>query len=429
MSKTQFSLPSGWRTTTLDGVATVQTGLAVSADREQVDPVRLPYLRVANVQDGHIDLSEIKTITVSRHQIARYALQAGDVLMTEGGDFDKLGRGAVWNNQIAPCLHQNHVFAVRPDSAQVMSAFLAAYCESGPGKRYFLTCSKQTTNLASINSTQLKQMPLVVPPLEEQERIVAALEVWDQAIDQMSRLLAAKQRRFREARIRLIETPQAAVSKENGWRQVGFGELTQELKRRNTRNLPADRVMGVLKSEGLVPMRSHLMATDLSRYLTVPADAFAYNPMRLNIGSIAKSNYADDVLVSPDYVVFQAREGLAAPHFLHFLIGTKRWRDHLTLVGSGSVRTRIYFDGLSELVLRAPDIHEQERIGQILRELKRDVDLTASTLTGLRSQKRGLMQKLLTGECRVSDGPGPTNPVLEPRSDGALCRDQQDTAL
>ncbi len=88
--------------------------------------------------------------------------------------------------------------------------------------------------------------------------------------------------------------------------------------------------------------------------------------MRLNIGSIAASYYSDDVLVSPDYVVFKARDGRADPDFLRFFIGTKRWRDHLGVVGSGSVRTRIYFDGLAEMVLRAPDVVEQRKIGAAL---------------------------------------------------------------
>lgn len=255
-----------------------------------------------------------------------------------------------------------------------------------------------TGRLATENLTAL---PIALPTPPEQARIVAALDTWDQAIEQVSRLLSAKRRRLRDARVHLIETHQASKTSENGWRTVGFGELAEELKKRNAAGLASDRVMGVLKGEGLVPMRAHVMAADLSRYLTVPSNAFAYNPMRLNIGSIAKSAHPHEILVSPDYVVFQARERYADPDFLHFFIGTKRWRDHLQVVGSGSVRTRIYFDGLSEMILRAPDLGEQERIGTILRELQHDVDLTALTLEGLRVQKRGLMQKLLTGEWRI----------------------------
>jgi len=397
------TLPTGWKTLELGEIAFVQTGIAINGEPDRVNPTRLPYLRVANVQDGHIDLSEIRYITVSEHQVARYALQADDVLMTEGGDFDKLGRGAVWKGQITPCLHQNHVFAVRPDQAQILPAFLAAYCESPAGKRYFLSCSKQTTNLASINSTQLKEMPIIVPPLPEQRRITTALEAWDQAIDQTARLIAAKQTRFSVARINLMEAFQAAAHSNNSWRPTEFGEVAEELKQRNATDHGPDRVMGVIKGEGLVPMRAHVMASDLRRYLVVPPRAVAYNPMRLNIGSIAASRYDKDVLVSPDYVVFRARKGRADPDFLRFLIGTKRWRDHLITVGSGSVRTRIYFDGLAEMVLRVPDVPEQKRIGQMLAAMEEDLKTTIEAASALRTQKRGLMQKLLTGERHLDE--------------------------
>ena len=233
--------------------------------------------------------------------------------------------------------------------------------------------------------------------------MVAILDSWDQAIDQTERLIAVKQRRFDAARIHLIETSQSAGKGSNSWAPAEFGEIAEELKRRNVAGHGPDRVMGVIKGEGLVPMRSHVMAADLRRYLIVPPRAIAYNPMRLNIGSIAASRYDQDVLVSPDYVVFHARKGRADPDFLRFLIGTKRWRDHLITVGSGSVRTRIYFDGLAEMVLRVPEIREQKRIGQMLAAMEEDLKTTTETASALRTQKRGLMQKLLMGEWRLGE--------------------------
>ncbi|WP_200909771.1 restriction endonuclease subunit S [Azospirillum thiophilum] len=148
--QTEFGLiPEGWEVVPLRTVAHVQTGVA-KGKKDIQDPVELPYLRVANVQDGRIDLTELKTIMVSASQVERYSLRSGDVLMTEGGDFDKLGRGDVWNGQVPVCLHQNHVFAVRPNPDLLVSEFLAALTASAHGKGYFLGCAKQTTNLAGI---------------------------------------------------------------------------------------------------------------------------------------------------------------------------------------------------------------------------------------------------------------------------------------
>jgi len=159
-----------WPTVSLCEVAEVRTGVA-KGKKGLKEPVELPYLRVANVQDGHIDLSEVKSIEVEATQVERFALRPGDVLMTEGGDFDKLGRGDVWEGQISPCLHQNHVFAVRPQPGKLNSYYLAALAASDYGRQYFLSCAKRTTNLASINSSQLKAFPVLLPSITVQESI------------------------------------------------------------------------------------------------------------------------------------------------------------------------------------------------------------------------------------------------------------------
>lgn len=167
-------VPEEWEVVALSSVGHLQTGLAKGKAVE--GGVELPYLRVANVQDGHVDLSEVKTICVDERSVERYRLRAGDVLFTEGGDADKLGRGCVWRGQIAPCLHQNHVFAVRPQPERLMPEFLSYWAASPRGKAYFLDCAKQTTNLASINSTQLKALPVPLPDPREQAAIVDALQ-------------------------------------------------------------------------------------------------------------------------------------------------------------------------------------------------------------------------------------------------------------
>jgi type I restriction enzyme S subunit len=158
----------------LSEVAEVRTGLAKNKNADGRH-IRLPYLRVANVQDGWFDLSDMQEIDVEPEKVDRYSLKAGDVLLTEGGDYDKLGRGGVWRAQVDPCLHQNHVFCVRADPARLLPDFLALVTQSFLGRSYFLSCAKRTTNLASINSSQLKGLPLPVPDLEQQREIVAEI--------------------------------------------------------------------------------------------------------------------------------------------------------------------------------------------------------------------------------------------------------------
>lgn len=164
-------IPAHWRVVPLKFLASLQTGLAKGKDYGTAATVRLPYLRVANVQNGHLNLEEVAEIDVLPTDVDRYRLRVGDVLMNEGGDFDKLGRGDVWEGQIPDCLHQNHVFAVRP--TKISSSWLNLVNGSDYAQRFFILRSKQTTNLASISSSNLMELPVLVPPVDEQSEIEA----------------------------------------------------------------------------------------------------------------------------------------------------------------------------------------------------------------------------------------------------------------
>jgi type I restriction enzyme, S subunit len=157
--------------TQLRRVARIHTGITLSGDMDPSLP-SWPYLRVANVQMGHVDLSEIKTINLSEHDASTATLRAGDVLMTEGGDIDKLGRGTVWGYYTGTMLHQNHVFAVRPNRMKLLPEYLALWLDSPTAREYFYLTAKKTTNLASTNKSIVGRLPMRVPSPERQESVV-----------------------------------------------------------------------------------------------------------------------------------------------------------------------------------------------------------------------------------------------------------------
>lgn len=165
--------PAHWPIKRVSEVAEVGSGVTLGKDVSGFKSVELPYLRVANVQDGHLDLSTVKTVRVRCDEMDRYRLEAGDVLMTEGGDLDKLGRGTLWEGQIPDCLHQNHIFRVRANRTMLDPRFFSYVVESDIAKRYFMRVAKRTTNLASTNKTQVRAFRFPVLPLPEQEQIVA----------------------------------------------------------------------------------------------------------------------------------------------------------------------------------------------------------------------------------------------------------------
>jgi type I restriction enzyme S subunit len=161
--------PKGWaEDTSLGDVADIVSGVTKGRKLEGKTTREVPYLAVANVQDMRLNLAAVKRIEATEEEIERYALRDGDLLLTEGGDPDKLGRGTLWHGELPECIHQNHVFRVRVTADTVTPYFLNWLVGSQRGKRYFLRSAKQTTGIASINMTQLRGFPLLVPPLNLQ---------------------------------------------------------------------------------------------------------------------------------------------------------------------------------------------------------------------------------------------------------------------
>ncbi|WP_172557540.1 restriction endonuclease subunit S [Vibrio fluvialis] len=154
----------------LGNVSNVVSGVTKGQKHNNKVIVKVPYMRVANVQAGYLNLNEIKEIEVKESDVEKYKLEVGDVLLTEGGDHDKLGRGAIWNGEVDNCIHQNHVFRVRLNTELYTSQWFNGYLKTDFAKRYFLKCAKKTTNLASINITQLKGLPMPNVDIKEQVR-------------------------------------------------------------------------------------------------------------------------------------------------------------------------------------------------------------------------------------------------------------------
>ena len=169
--------PVEWRKTQLRHCATIKSGITLGKNYSK-DTVLIerPYLRVANVQGGYVDLNGLATIEVTPDEDLKYRLHSGDVLMTEGGDRDKLGRGCVWHGEIEPCLHQNHVFAVQTNDAVLLPEFLEYLTASDVGRSYFDVTAIKTTNLACTSSSKVLAFTIPLPPIEEQIEIVGFIK-------------------------------------------------------------------------------------------------------------------------------------------------------------------------------------------------------------------------------------------------------------
>ncbi|MFF6911845.1 hypothetical protein [Streptomyces sp. NPDC012466] len=173
------------RTVPLASFCDISGGLTKNKkDLEQPDLVEVPYLRVANVHRHRLNLAEVATIQTTKAKAEKLRLRSGDVLMNEGGDKDKLGRGHVWEDQIPGCIHQNHVFRVRVTDQRFDPYFVSAWGNTF-GKEWFETFGTQTTGIASINRATLSRFPVPDVPLSVQQDWAGRLGVVVETMDSL----------------------------------------------------------------------------------------------------------------------------------------------------------------------------------------------------------------------------------------------------
>ena len=406
-------VPNGWKKIPLEKLAEVRSGVAVGK-KGLKDPISVPYLRVTNVQDGYINLDKVKIIEIEREKLDRYSLQYGDVLMNEGGDFDKLGRGDVWLEQINPCLHQNHVFAVRPIKNKLDSFYLAALAASNYGKTYFLRCAKRSTNLASINSTQLKGFPVLLPPLREQKKIAKILSAWDRAIVTAEKMLANSQQQKKALMQKLLSGKKRLQDKngirfDGGWKFQSISQIATRVQRKSDRNehpiLTISSLSGFVRQD---ERYSRYMAGEsVKSYILLRKGEFAYNKgnsKTYQFGCIFDLDSYETGLVPHVYVCFKLNQGLSHRYFKYLFEA-----DYLNPQLGALVNTGVRNNGLlnikpSEFMatkVPVPGLDEQERIADVLHSSSEVINGLAQNLSALRQEKAALMQQLLTGRRRV----------------------------
>ncbi|WP_462166714.1 restriction endonuclease subunit S [Pseudoalteromonas sp. GB43] len=404
-------VPSGWKRKPLANVAEIRTGVA-KGKKGLKDPIEVPYLRVANVQDGHIDLTEVKTIAIERHQLDRYSLKSGDVLMTEGGDFDKLGRGDVWQGQIQPCLNQNHVFAVRVDSKYLEPYYLAALSGSHYGKTYFLSCAKRSTNLASINSTQLKEFPVLIPPLVEQRKISKILSTWDKAIRTTEHLIDnGKQQK--KALMQQLLTGKKRLLDDSGkpfedeWEQFKLGDIATMNSGGTPKSNVDEYYGGNTPWVSIADMTKHgKLISTTEKYLTqagienssarlYPSGTVLY-AMYASIGACSIATV--ELSSSQAILGIRPKQKLMNTYLYYYLNSLK---SRIILMGQQGTQSNLNAGMVKAFDIKLPPLEEQTKIVAVLTNADKQIETLEQQLGDLKQEKKALMQQLLTGKRRV----------------------------
>lgn len=363
---------------------------------------------------GDFEGSEVLTETESLRRVSiNVPLRAEDYLrpldllfVRSNGSKSLVGRCLVYEGKVRSATFSGFTIRARVRTGLADPSYVAQVARS-PLFREHLRRLGGGSSINNLGQAALGEFKFPLPPLWEQRAISRILRAWDDAVEISGRLRQTLVAR-RTALGNQFVAPAHPLRRR-------LGEMTRPLTKRNASGaVGRDSVMGVSNKAGLVPMRPQTIAADISRYHVLQPRAFAYNPMRINVGSIAMSRYESDVLVSPDYVLFACDPAVLIPEYLAHVLTTDWWLHYVNAGASGSVRTRTYYDDLASIAIHTPGIEEQSRIARALSAMDDEIALIDGEIELLRIQKRGLMQKFLTGEVRVgTDDQG----AEEPRHD------------
>lgn len=386
--------PAMWRRVHVADVCeTVSVGIVIKPSQYYVAPSQgIRAFRSANVGENRIVDRDWVYLSPEGHRTnSKSSLRAGDVIVVRSG---APGTACVVTEEYAGSNCIDIVFA-RPHQDQVLPEYLAEFTNSPVGRRHVLG-TQGGLALKHFNVGAYKQLELLLPDVAEQKKIVNLFAAWDTAIQKSEELIAAKERHYSHELSHLISQGQHP--------HTHVDTFAEEVSARNRGGNEA-RVLSVTNSRGFVlpedQFERRVASADLSNYKVVRRGQYAYNPSRINVGSIARLDGWDDGVLSPMYVVFRLDESKAnSDYFLHWL-NSHEARQRIKSSAQGSVRETVSFSEFAAITIPLPDSSTQTAIARYLNALREEIDLLGQSVAALKTQKRGLMQKLLTGQWRL----------------------------
>lgn len=394
--------PRGWRIRALDEIAEVTGGIQKGPHRAPgANPVR--YLTVAHVQRNRVIVDDPRYFEVTAKELERWRLKPRDVLIIEGnGSASEIGRTALFRGEIRDCVHQNHVIRVRAHASELSAEYLNAFLNSSVGQAALQAESFSSSGLRTLSVGRIRELQFPLPLLPEQQKIANILGVWDEALEKLDSLIAAKDRRKKALMQQLLTGKRRLPGFSKPWSRDRLGLLFSERAEMNHPDLPLLSITGdrgVIRRDGLV--KRDTSSEDKSKYLRIAPGDIGYNTMRMWQGVSALS--ALEGIISPAYTVCVPTErivGRFAAHFFKLPHTISLFHRHSQGLVDDTLNLK--FPVFAKIEVGIPrDTTEQAAIAAILDAADTELRLLRQQRAALDQQKRGLMQQLLTGKLRV----------------------------
>lgn len=354
-------------------------------------------LGLSALNGRNLDLRHAKPAPTNEPMVERFFLHPGDFLISRSNTLDKVGRVGVFRGGLDNCSYPDLMMRFRPQTKRVNPDYLEAYLKSALVVKYIQQHATGTSgSMKKINQATVASIPVLLPSNQEQKRIVEILDAWDCSIEKTEQLICDKENFCASERTRWICG--------GGSSGTGIGKIAFEVFERNKACIN-ERVLSVTNSRGFVlpedQFERRVASADLSNYKIVTRGQYAYNPSRINVGSIARLADWDIGVLSPMYVVFELNHAkVNSDYFLHWL-GSHEARERIKNSAQGSVRETVSFTEFSAIAIPLPTLGKQAAIANYFNAMRAEISTLHVYLETLKIQKRGLMQKLLTGQWRV----------------------------
>lgn len=294
-------------------------------------------------------------------------------------------------------LHNQRLGLVQIEKPNRVCAQYLHFIFASPKVRKTISAGSAGTKVKHTSPDKILDLDVDLPPLPEQRKIAEILQTWDEAIEALETETTLKETVHSGYVKRLIHDPQ--------YQRQRLRPHLEHMPNRNAEQ-KIEKVLSVTNSAGFVlaedQFTHRIASADLSNYKIVQRGQYAYNPARINVGSIARLDRWTAGVLSPMYVVFQVKPSIDSDFFYHWLFSAEA-RQRIRLAAQGSVRKTVNFDDLGSIPLPVPSLDRQRAVAQFLNESQRETERLRKLTQKYQQQKRGLMQKLLTGKWRVKD--------------------------
>ena len=391
------NLPSGWKVVRLGKISSRVT-------RRNQDN-RCQNVLTISAQSGLINQTDFFNKQVASKDLSNYILlKKGEFAYNKsystGYSFGAFKRLKFYEEGVASPLYIYFKF-----NDDVCSDFFEFYFDAGQANRQIKDIVQEGARnhgLLNLSIDDFFNIKIRMPNLDEQKKIAEILSTWDEAINLTINLIESK-KQFKKALMQNLLTAKIRFPQFKGeWKEIKLGNFLEEKSERNTKNI--DLILSVTNKFGFVTQVEYFdksVASDnTANYKIVRKGNFAYNPSRINVGSIALLESYEIGILSPMYVVFECLKNLDN-RFLKFWFQSHSFMGNLFKYLAGSVRESLNFNDMKTISIKLPNLKEQQKIVEVLTACDDEINLLNLKLENLKKQKQGLMQKLLSGKVRI----------------------------